>query len=201
MNLRIAVMVWICAAAALARADAEHDRLSSDRAAANALLADEERRCNAQFAVSACLEDARKAHRVTLNRLRREELSLDEAARRAAADARRREIAEKAAAGQARASDAGDAAVAAEPRVHPVPRPATEPALRAPNIGRPRPAGQPASGVSRGEQERRNTEAYEARLRAAEEHRDAVARRNAERAASGAVAAPLPVPSAASGSN
>ena len=200
MKHRLLAVLLCCAASAGVRADTDRDRLAAEHTAAEARLAEQERACNAQFVVSSCLEDARKAHRATLNRLRREELSLGDAARHAAAAARRKEIAEKAATQQTRASEADAADAGPAERIHPVPRPAPEPVLRSLPAGRPRPAGQPASGVSRAEQEQRNTEAFDARARSAEEHRQAVLRRNAEGAAKASSAPPLPVPAAASGS-
>jgi hypothetical protein len=46
--------------------------------------------------------------------------------------------------------------------------------------------------------EKRNEASFEAKKRTAQEHREAIERRNAERAAHGKVAAPLPVPKGAS---
>jgi hypothetical protein len=60
----------------------------------------------------------------------------------------------------------------------------------------------PPRGASSAAEQRatelRNQAAFEARARAAQAHRETVERRNAQRAAQGKVAAPLPVPSGAS---
>jgi hypothetical protein len=192
MKFRFLVYALLFGASTVVLADAEHDRIASERQAANASLAEHERVCNGQFSVSGCLEAARKENRATLTRLRHEELQLDDARRHGAADARRKEIAEKAVAAQARASDA-----AADEPGDPVrdgPHAVPAPAIRSHEPSLPRPQGQPASGVTRAEQEQINTEKFEARAKRAEAHREAVARRNAERDAKGTPPAPLPVP-------
>lgn len=196
MKLHLVVLALLCGASAAVQADPEHDRISSERSAANANLKEQERACGDQFVVAPCLEAARKDNRTMLTRLRREELQLDEAARHAAADARRKEIAEKAEAQQARASDARpeqpEVRVARPPRATPVPaiRPFEPPSGGPPGLG--------ASGADRAEAEQRNIEKFEAKTREAQAHRDAVALRNAQRAAEGKIAAPLPVPPGAS---
>ena len=210
MNLRFLglalAIVAACGTAPTAHAEPEHERIATERAAANAKLAAQERECASRFIVAACLDDARTAHRVTLARLRQQELVLDEGRRRDAAEARRKAIAEKAQVQQARASDAppepprvrvrrgSGAASAAEGAV--------DDAVPAPSAG-PRSAHavaphKPPAVKERGPLEQRNLKKFEARERAAQAHRDEVARRNAQRAAGGKVAAPLPTPQAAS---
>lgn len=196
MRLRLVGMLLLLGASCGVRADAEHDRIVADRAAAKARLADQERECATRFVVADCVEDARTAHRETLKRLRQQEIQLDEAKRKAAADARRKAIAEKAQAQQARASDAPP-----EPpkvRMRRSPQPAESFANR-PADGAPRRLlGGDPPGADRSALEQRNEEKFERRQREAESHREAAARRNAERAARGKLAAPLPAPSGAS---
>ena len=190
MNVRFLGCVLLCCASAVALADPEHQRISSERAAANSKLADQESECATRFIVATCVEDARTGHRDAIKKLRLQELQLDEGRRRAAAEARRKAIADKAQAQQARASDAAPD----EPRVRV--RPAPQPAPAAPNrvdeslALHPPGAGAPAA--NRGAVEQLSQQKFESRRRHAETHRDAVTRRNAERAAKGKVAAPLP---------
>lgn len=197
MNLRLAGLTLWFAASGVAFANAEHDRIASERSEANARLSSQERDCATRFIVADCVEDARKAHRLTLKALREQELALDEARRQAAAQTRLAAIAEKAQAQQARASD-----------------PTTEPprirvrrgSQAAESTGRPDEATgsrrEKASGsglrADRAATERRNLEKFELRQRQAEARREAVARRNEERARAGKVAPPLPVPQGAS---
>jgi hypothetical protein len=189
MNIRCLVAALACALPTWVLAvDAERDRIAGERAAANARLAEQERECGTRFLVADCVGDARRAHREQIARLRQEQLKLDEARRRESVAARRKAIAERVAAQQARASQA-----ASEPAGVQVRR-APEPAPPKPVVA-PAPPRAPMLSAS---QVRQNTEKFEARARAAQERRESVARRNAERAAKGKVAAPLPVPSGAS---
>ena len=169
----------------------EHERLSSERAAANARLTEQERACEEKFVVSACLESARKEHRATLARLRRAELVLDDGERREAAARRRQSILEKASAQAARASDAASVSPRQSPRATPVPNPPAPAHAGGPDRSTVLSADQQAT-------EERNRANFEARARAAQAHRESVERRNAQREANGNAAAPLPVPPGAS---
>jgi colicin import membrane protein len=192
MRLRLFTLALLCGVSLWARADAENERIAAERAAANARLAEQQRECATRFIVASCVEDARTEHRATLARLRQRELQLDEAKRRATAEARRKAIAERAEAQQSRASDA-----APEPpraRVRRAPQPAPVPASRAPERLTPLPGG--GTGADRATVERRNEQKFEAMQREAQAHRQAVERRNAQRAAKGKTAAPLSVPGA-----
>jgi len=190
MKLRLFGFALLCGASTAALADPEHDRIAGERAAANAKLAEQERECATRFIVATCTEDARTEHREALKKLRQQELQLDDGGRRAAAEARRKAIAEKAQTQQARASDA----VTDAPRVR-VRRvaPAASAAANHPDQElASHPPSASAPGASRGAVERRNQEKFEARQSEARAHREAVQRRHAERAAKGKVAAPLP---------
>jgi len=195
MTFRVLCLVLACTASASTwAADAEHDRIAAERAAADARLATQERECAARFIVAACVEDARVEHRATLARLRQQQLQIDETRRRETAAARRKAIAERVEAQQARASDAPPEAPRVNVRRAPDPAPAirpTEPLL-------PHPLAGSASGVDRATIEQRSQAKFDARARAAQAHREEVERRNAQRAAQGKVAAPLPTASGAS---
>lgn len=171
-------------------------RIAADRAQADAVLADRDRACLPQFVVAPCRAAARNEQRATLTRLRREEMALDEAERNANAARRREALADKAAARQARsaAADASAAqraqAPAVAPRIEPAAPAAKERAERStrarraprapPETTRPAPGHADHAG-RRSALEAKNIAAFEARARAAQAHRDAVASRTARR--------------------
>jgi colicin import membrane protein len=191
----------LCMAGAAAAAEpsdgGQRERIVAERAQAAARLADQEQVCRARFVVASCLDVARKEHDATLTRLHGEEMRLDDAKRRSVAAARSEAVREKATAQAARASGAASDAASATPRE------AKRRALQQPNPApRQRPAGQaaraPASAAAQRLVEQSNEAQFEAKAREAQAHREAVERRNAERAAKGKMAAPLPVPAGAS---
>ncbi len=182
MKTRLLCAALSCALSAFAAADAERDRITAERVAADARLAAQERECETRFLVAPCLEAARQQHRSTSARLRQQQLELDEARRHEAAAARRKAIADKVEAQQPRASEAPPG----PPRVRV--RRAPEPAAAPHSAGGPvpRPPALSASAVQHNEAK------FEGRAQAAQARREAVERRNAQRAAQGKVAAPLP---------
>jgi len=196
MNSRgfvIALLALLVAVdASIAQPSAERARIASERAAAKARLAEQERACREQFVVTACLEAARKEERSTLARLHRAEMVLDDAERREAAARRRQSIQERAA---AKAARPGEPAASESPHRRDEPRmpPAPHPVMPL----RPEPAGSAGDASKRAAEERNQAE-FDARARAAQAHRAEVEKRNAARAASGKVAKPLPAAPAAS---
>jgi colicin import membrane protein len=185
MKIRLLGFALLCSAAFGVCADAEHERIAGERATVNAKLLEQERECATRFIVAACIVDARTDHREALKKLRQQELQLDEGRRRAAAEARGKTLADKALAQQTRASDAAPDA----PRVR-VRRAATHVDRAEPDAAPQLPAAK-ASAANHGEVEQRNQEKFEARRNEVQAHREATERRNAQRAASGPVAAPL----------
>ena len=194
MKLGLVTFALLCGASGGALADPERDRIGTNRATANAKLAEQQRECATRFIVAACLDDARTEHRDAFKRLRQLELQLDEAKRRAAAEGRRNAIAEKAHPAQARASDALPDAPKVQMRLERLA--VSEPATRLDDSPTPSAPRAAASDASRSAVEQREQRQFEARRREARAHRDAVAQRNALRAARAKIAAPLPVPSA-----
>ena len=183
-------------AALAATAPAQRERIAAERAAAIARFTEQERACQAHFVVTACVEALQREQRTTLTRLHRQELQLDEAQRREAAAARLGAIRGRMAAQAARDRDAASAVAAGTaPEEHP---PSLAPARRPADTGLPHPGAHDASTQDRRAFEERNRAEFDARVRAAQAHREAVARRNAQRAAQGKVAPPLPMPSGAS---
>ena len=221
----LAVWAGLAAPAALAQADPAQQRvrIAAERAQANTVLADRERACLPQFVVAPCREAARNEQRATLTRLRREEMALDEAERNESAARRREVLAGKAAARQSRsaAADASAAQRAQAQAVSPGKAPAAlaasaapaapaapgskQHAQRAPGEAT-RPATARAEDASRrAALEAQNLAAFEARARAAQAHREAVALRTARRlqghdgdggAKAARRSAPLPTPAA-----
>jgi len=172
--------------AAVAHAEPERERIAAERTAANVRFTEQERLCEERFVVTSCVDAARRELRMTLTRLHRVELTLDEAARREAATRRRQAVNDKTAAQEARVSAPAEVTQRDTVRAAPQPNP-------------PVPvSGTRASAEERRAIEQRNEVNFEARARAAKAHRDTVERRNAERSAEGKVVAPLPVPSGAS---
>ena len=171
-------------------ADPAHDRIATERAAANARLAEQERECETRFIVAPCLDSARQVQRAAATRLRRQELQLDDAKRREAAAERRKAIAEKTEARQVRAGDAKPESPRV--RMRDGSQASPSPAPQAAEVATPL---RPAGGVSHADRaltEQRNREKFDARMREEQARREAAERRNAQRAAQGKLAPPLP---------
>lgn len=173
--------------------DAKPDRASfgSLRAAANAALAEKERACRSEFMVAACLDAAREDHQRVLTRLRNEELTLNDAQRKESAARRRQGLLEKAAARDAKRGSAA-------PTVAHAASQAASASARTDAVDRPRDRPAVAGKANRAAFEEENKAQFEARAKSAQAHREAVEQRNAERAAKGKKANPLPVSAAVS---
>ncbi len=198
MKRTSALAALACAAAlahgaALAQQAATPDRradIAAQRQEIESRFAADDRACRQRFAVTGCLDDARRRRREALAPLRQDELRIDTEERKQRAATRLADIEAK-----QRADAARDAASAPQPA-----RPAAEP--REP----PRPArriggGSPPATLGAEERARREADAeakYAQRQRDAARHRAAVDARNAERAAKGKVVKPLPVAPGAS---
>ena len=188
MSLRTLLTLALALSVALAHAESERDRIAAERATATARFAEQERACQERFVVTSCVDAARKEQQMTLTRLHRAELVLDESERREAGARRRQALQERAAAQEARASEPAEEARREYPH-----------SATAPNPGAAsQPQRLPPSAADQRASEQRNEAAFEARTRAARAHRESVERRNAQRAKEGKVPAPLPVPSGAS---
>ena len=177
-------------APALAQPDLaqQRARIAADRAQASTVLADRERACLTQFVAAPCRDAARNEQRASLKRLRNEEMALDEALRNESAAQRRELLAGKAAARASRTA-AVDTDAAQKRAQTEAASPGTElaaPASKERGERAPRgPANPPpAHAVDAGRRaalEAQNVAAFEARARAAQAHREAVALRNARR--------------------
>ena len=184
---RIGAALLVVFAWGAAAAEPERDRIAAERTAARAKFLEQEQACREHFIVASCLEAASKAQRDTLTRLRREELQLDDARRRASGTARAQSNASKAEAQEQRASDA--AAASLPEHAHSAPQPNAPVARRSGATGAVR---KPA------DEEQRNEAKFAARAQAAKAHREAVERRNAQREKQGKPVQALPLPEGAS---
>ena len=199
MSVRHFCAALLCvtsAGAPAADSESERDRIATERAAAAMKLNQQEQACQGQFVVTSCVDAARREQRATLAHLQRQQVLLDEAKRNEAAAARRQAIRDKADAQQTRASDAAPALQRESARQAPQPNPPGP--KRSGDAGR---AGRPGNSGPNADQratEQRNEAKFEARVREVQSHREAVERRNAERAAQGKKSTPLPVPAGAS---
>jgi hypothetical protein len=205
------VFAAACVHAQAAGEQAERARIQAKRTAAEQQFALQERACRAKFAVTDCVNKARRQLNATLAQLRREELVLKQAERKRQAAERQKELDERAA--PARQQEAAErraralqeqqeresrfnekaakrAAEQAERAAHPRPP-------RAPD-GPPGPQGTPRGVRSLNtpqpdaSEAARNRARYEARLKEAQEHRKAVEARAARRSKPPASALPDP---------
>ena len=182
MKLHLACLLLVFCSVAHASDEAQQrDELRRQREAIEAQHAAREEACRKQFVVTPCLEKVRTDKQEALQVVRTQELALDDAQRRERAEAQAQRVAKK--------------AQAAEARDKPVPP--KEP--NAPHVGSPKAAKAPspkASAPDRSEAEKRQREEFDARKREIQAHREAVEKRNAERAAR-KPPKPLPVPASA----
>jgi hypothetical protein len=181
----------------------ERQRIEQQRAAVEAESRARELDCAGRFVVTACVEEVRTYRHQALDALRLSELQLDDAERQ-------RRAADRAASIERKRIDA-----AARPPAAPIPplpassRPPGTPPAAARSAGQagaaptstPLKAQAPASAPARvsnqaleAAQAASRAAASAQRREAADLHRAEVERRNAERAASGKIAAPLPLP-------
>lgn len=169
--------VLLLAIAALGANAATREELKREREAIEAEHARRAEACKTQFVVTPCLDKVRVEKQKALSRVTAEENALDAAERQARAEARQKRLADKA------------AAASAAPPAQPVSAAASAPPRKAPKA-RPMPKESP----DRSAREQKKREAFEARQREIEAHREAVERRNAERARNKPGPRPLPPP-------
>jgi hypothetical protein len=195
---RTALGMCLCLAGVVAQANAggsEAARIRAERAAAQSQFETQQRECAARFAVNACVDEARKQRRDSLAALKRRQMALDEAERQQRSAKRQADLRAKLEAQAARRRDGEAAPVVSTRKPREAKRAATTAAAAAPTR-LPAPAGLASSDPAEREQRSLN---QKRKLEAAQQHREAVKKRNAERIAKGKpAAAPLPVPSAAS---
>jgi len=172
----------------------ERERIKSERAQVEAAYATRERECRDRFVVTSCIEGARRDRRQALERLRRQQEVMDEAQRKQRAAQRMEDIRSKIV-----DEDSKRPAVTVRQRRDGKPR--DEPADRSPPERSASAAGPARAASQATAQETKRRLDYASRQQEAKAHREAVERRNAERAAKGKrPAATLPVPASAAAS-
>jgi septal ring factor EnvC (AmiA/AmiB activator) len=184
----------------------ERARIASERAEVEKRYADRERACGERFVVTSCVDDAKRERRESLDALRARELKLDEEIRRARTDARRAELAAKAADDARRDQERVRAASAPARAGKPFESPRGASASSSGHESHDRPLGagdrlgieptQRGSETERSEREAASRASYEARQRQAAEHRREVDERNAKRLSEHPAATSLPTPGA-----
>jgi hypothetical protein len=206
----------VCALAALAIAASasvsvlaadggERARIASERAEVEKRYADRERECRGRFVVTSCVDDAKRDRRKSLDALRARELKLDEETRRARTEARRAELAAKAAE-DARRDQARAASAPARSGKPFETHPPASGAARSEHEARDRPLTAAdrlgihptvrGSEAERREREAASRASYEARQREAAEHRREVEDRNVKRLQDHPASPSLPTPAA-----
>ena len=206
----------VCALAALAIAASasvsvlaadggERARIASERAEVEKRYADRERECRERFVVTSCVDDAKRDRRKSLDALRARELKLDEETRRARTEARRAELAAKAAE-DARRDQARAASAPARSGKPFETHPPASGAARSEHEARDRPLTAAdrlgihptvrGSEAERREREAASRASFEARQREAAEHRREVEDRNVKRLQDHPASPSLPTPAA-----
>ena len=185
------------AGASQAAEPTERARLSAERAAIDATRIERERDCQTRFAATRCVEEARHTYRSALAELRRQQAVIDEAERRQRASERVDKLANQTARSIG-SPPAPRSPRASEDRANPRPPAASavlaEPAPaklpKAPRVQADAPGGSADARAL----EASRAAAFEARAKEAQAHREAVERRNAERARKAKASRPLPLP-------
>lgn len=176
----------------------ERARIAQERSAADQRLREQEQACATRFAVTSCVEAARKTHRETIAPLRQQEFLLDDQRRQQRAAGRRLELERK----------------AAQPKSNPVPATPDDAASQAEQPKKHTPTAVDAKAANKqvlAEQQRarkqataqaeaaKRAQAQREKVELAQQRKAAVEKRNADKAASGKPpAAALPVPGASS---
>ncbi|HKW82346.1 MAG TPA: hypothetical protein VJN68_01225, partial [Burkholderiaceae bacterium] len=111
----LAALASVVAPSHATNAAAERERIARERVDAQAAFKKQEAACQERFVVTPCLEAARKTEREALARLRRQEVLLDEQARKQRAAERAQAIRNNISADEARRRDESAAATASAP--------------------------------------------------------------------------------------
>jgi hypothetical protein len=200
-GLLLACVVGLSAGARAQPGDGERGRIERERAAVEMAFAAQDRACQERFAVTACVEDARRTRRSALAELRRQATALDETQRRQRAERRRqliqdnlaREAADRRETTQRPARELPAVVGERSPPAEREPR-AVRPVLPKTPAARSAAVTAPAPANNRAAQETRHRARFEARQRDARMHQDEVRQRNEAAAERRPPAAPLPVP-------
>jgi len=194
----LCAVLLLAATAAVGAQDnaaAERARIARERAEVEARAKAAEAACAREFAVSACLRQARAERRAAVQQLDRQRSLLDEAQRKQRAAERVARIRERQ---EAAARESVKPQVEVRARSEKVPPPETSAsAIAAVEAGQAQRAQQAAAAASAADAKAaQRAQATSERARQARAHQEAVEARNRERAAKKVPAPPLPVPSA-----
>ncbi|MEO7337122.1 MAG: hypothetical protein ABIV63_11125 [Caldimonas sp.] len=183
----------------------ERERITRERTEADAKFAARQRECRKRFVVTSCLEEASRERRETESRLKRERNEIDDAQRKTRAAERSAEIVRRQKEKATDLPNQSDREPKSHTRSRSIPEQQTvrptdlsvrAPKQRDPSSVRLRPA--PGSQLRSSDEAERSRAAFEERQRKANERREEVETRNAERLKRKPAAAPLPIPPATS---
>ena len=181
----------------------ERQRIAAERAEVEKAFAAREAECRERFVVTSCLDAARRDRRDAMERLRQQQVVLDEAQRKQRAAERIEDIRNKVSADDAKRREAQARVRSREARLQEQAQRAEAAASAAAQAASAGPAAsQPDRAARRATQSPKppaqRASEYEKRQADAKEHRAAVERRNAEHAAKNRPSKPLPLPMSAS---
>lgn len=169
--------------------DTERQRIAAERRAAEARFVASERACQDRFAMTACVERARKEQREALTALRHQQTALDERQRQERAAERLRGI-EARRQGQLNRPPAAARAASGAQQPRLIVRQPTAVRRPAPSASAPPPRSESP------EEAARHRDAFAERQKEAQAHARAVEQRTAKRAAKGKPVQGLPTPPA-----
>jgi colicin import membrane protein len=172
---------------------AELDRIRRDREQVDVQFTERERECRQRFLVTACIEDAKRDRREAMERLRQQQAAVEEVQRKQRAAQRIQDIHSKIddVDAQRRESTARDRRREKQ-RAEVSSRASPEGPARAASAAASTTASNPEPSKPLTADEARKRAEYDQRIEEARAHREAVERRNAERAKAKNPAKPLP---------
>jgi hypothetical protein len=179
---------------------AERQRIAAEQAQVEQAYAARQAECRTRFIVTSCLDAARRDRREAMEKLRQQEVVLDEAQRKQRAAERIDEIRAKVSADEGKRREAEARVQAREARRQEEAAAALASVASAPSAAVSAPARARVAPAKRPVDTAAAASAYDQRQRDAQEHRAAVERRNAERARKSKPSRPLPPPASGSSS-
>jgi len=206
-------LALLAAAAVHAQGDqAERERIKAERATIDARFAAQEKACRARFAVTDCVQQAQRERNAAVAELRRQERVLNDAERKRRAAERQQELdernsPEKRARDEERRRQAvieqNERALRAAEKAQKKAEDEAQKAAKGPREAKAASGPQGPQGSARApqapkshgptaEEAASNRAAYEARIRAAEEHNAQLRARNAKRSKPAASGLPVP---------
>ena len=200
MKLLPAALLALAAASVQAQAgdaNADLERIAAQRAAVEKRFEEEQKACRARFAVTDCIQQARRERNAALSDLRRQEIAVNEAERRRKAAEHQKELEERAAERGRKAAAAASSArqvrkEAEAPAPHGQARTPEGPKAPGPQGEARAPREPKASSGPTAEEAAKNRAEFDQRRQEAETHKAEVKARLAKRAKPPASALPVP---------